>query len=310
MPESTNIRIKLRTKINDLVNDYTQFAQREIQFGDVEKSIFYRGYNNNTLYRFSPVDDDSTSIYRTWSANKLYNSILNIDDDATSGTTLWSSTKIFNELEYKAEIDDTTTSLIKTWSSSYISTELDNKSDITHTHDYADLTGLPTFTPINSILFSASGAGLPSSSSAGAPALVAEGSYEYWYSNFSALNQKLIWSFPSPADYSGAVTKISIFYEVSSGSSYTWQVTFKTIGPNGDLDNPTTPTGSVQTITGTAQGNGDLSVASLTLSSNNDLIGAENRLTHVTLELTAGPTFPVYFAGMRIDYISSIGYSY
>ena len=66
------------------------------------------------------IDDDSISVDKTWSSNKIDSELSDkaeIDDTTTSVSKTWSSDKINTELSDKAEIDDTTTSISKTWSS-------------------------------------------------------------------------------------------------------------------------------------------------------------------------------------------------
>ena len=82
------------------------------------------------------IDDDSISVDKTWSSNKIDSELSDkaeIDDTTTSVSKTWSSDKINTELSDKAEIDDTTTSVSKTWSSDKINTELSDKAEIDDT---------------------------------------------------------------------------------------------------------------------------------------------------------------------------------
>lgn len=71
MSITANIRLKLRTKISGPVTDYSLLYNRELVFGNTEKSLFIRDYTGNQLYQFLNVDDTTTSTLNNWSSDKI-----------------------------------------------------------------------------------------------------------------------------------------------------------------------------------------------------------------------------------------------
>lgn len=256
---SNNIRIKLRTKLNTEVSDYSQLNEREIVAGDIEKSLFYRAHDSSNLYRYSPTDDDSTSVYRNWSANKIIS-------------------------------------------------ELGNKADINHYHEYSDISGTPTFSPKNSILFTAGGAGTMDTSTAGTPSVVTYSGNQYWASSFTAINQRLFWSFPGPVDYNSLLDGIQIFYEAPTATVLQWRIRFFNAVNGVSLSSPTTPSNYSRTIDSTSSGAGLITVGDY-VGTNYDLLPTSPALCRVELRLNSSTNFPVLFFGMRVNYLASIGYT-
>ncbi len=71
MSMTANIRLKLRTKISGPVTDYSQLYNRELVFGNTEKSLFIRDYTGNTIFQFLNVNDSTTSLFSNWSSDKI-----------------------------------------------------------------------------------------------------------------------------------------------------------------------------------------------------------------------------------------------
>lgn len=191
--------------------------------------------------------------------------------------------------------DDGDIDVYRTWSSQKISDYLDdNFSSINHTHNYYDLTGIPD----RSILFTAAGIGLPTSSPCSSPT-VAGGTTPYWYTQFEQ-NEVGFFNFAIPNDFNNTVTRITFFYSDYTGSS-NWTITGTSYVDGNSLTSPVTTDTLTITVPGVSSGN--IGIYQYDYTSGSSILGSPSDLAKmINIKLTLTSAQPVKFHGMRLDY--------
>ena len=71
-------KILLRTKVSDVVEE-NDLVNREIVFGNIEKTIYVKDQEGN-LIEFTHIDDDENTERNTWSASKIISEVLGNGD--------------------------------------------------------------------------------------------------------------------------------------------------------------------------------------------------------------------------------------